>query len=609
MKSLSKKVATLSGTGLLVLAAVIAGALIVHQGSNTNSKGITLADSLSVSSPKNSVLSENNQAGTTSDNSSSDSNNSTATNNDGSGSNGVAANQSSSVQTGNTTPNNPLPTVVTPNPVVPPIVPTAPSVSISSPAASATVAGTVAVSANASDSFGVTSVQFKLDGANLGSPVTIAPYTVSFNTATVADGTHSLTAVASNAANLSTTSAAVTVNVHNAVVVIPPVTSGTNLITNPSIEDSTAGVPNGWVGDGFGNNTHTVTYLSTGHTGSHSLNVTVSGIVAGDTAAGDAKWGFIALPASAGQSYQFSDFYQSSVDTEVDVAYTVNGVDTFALLGKAPASAAWAQFKTTFTAPAGTTAVKVYHILAANGSLTTDDYSMSAYTPVPFSRGLVSVTFDDGWTNQFQNAAPVLAANGQIATFYIISGSLGDQPDYMSAAQVASLHQAGHEIGSHTITHPDLTLATAATLTAEMQQSQATLQAAIGVPVTDFAYPYGAYNATTVAEGQKYYHSQRSVDQGFNTKDNFNINQLKIFEVDSNISQAQVQGWIDAAIAQHSWLILVYHEIAVTPTAPDDLLYTTQPTDFTAEMNYLKLKAPTATLTVNQALTELASQL
>ena len=59
--------------------------------------------------------------------------------------------------------------------------------------------GTVQVTANASDDTGVTGVQFKLDGQNLGGEDTTAPYSVSWNTTQATNGPHSLTAVARDA--------------------------------------------------------------------------------------------------------------------------------------------------------------------------------------------------------------------------------------------------------------------------------------------------------------------------------------------------------------------------------------------------------------------------
>ncbi len=78
---------------------------------------------------------------------------------------------------------------------------TAPAVSIAAPAAGSTVSGTaVTVSAAASDNVGAAGVQFKLDGVNLGVEDTTSPYGVIWNTTATANGSHTLTAVARDAA-------------------------------------------------------------------------------------------------------------------------------------------------------------------------------------------------------------------------------------------------------------------------------------------------------------------------------------------------------------------------------------------------------------------------
>ncbi len=92
---------------------------------------------------------------------------------------------------------------------------TAPSVAITAPIAGAPVSGTVKVAATAADNVGVASVQFKLDGANLGAKDTTAPYSTSWNTTTALNGSHTLTAVARDAAGNHTTSARVAVTVGN----------------------------------------------------------------------------------------------------------------------------------------------------------------------------------------------------------------------------------------------------------------------------------------------------------------------------------------------------------------------------------------------------------
>src|SRR5262249_42819321 len=91
-----------------------------------------------------------------------------------------------------------------------------PPVSRPAPANGATISGTtVTVSATASDNVGVASVQFKLDGANLGALDTASPYSVTWDSTTATNGSHTLTAVATDGAGNATTATAVTVTVNN----------------------------------------------------------------------------------------------------------------------------------------------------------------------------------------------------------------------------------------------------------------------------------------------------------------------------------------------------------------------------------------------------------
>src|SRR5207245_435575 len=110
---------------------------------------------------------------------------------------------------------------------------TPPSVSVTAPVAGASVAGTVTVTASASDNIGVVGVQFKLDGAALGAEDTTSPYSVSWNTVGAANGSHTLTAVARDAAGNVTTSAAVTVTVSNDTT--PPSVSITSPVGGASV--------------------------------------------------------------------------------------------------------------------------------------------------------------------------------------------------------------------------------------------------------------------------------------------------------------------------------------------------------------------------------------
>jgi Bacterial Ig domain len=93
---------------------------------------------------------------------------------------------------------------------------TSPTVSVSGPQANATVFGTISLQAGASDDKGVASVRFLVDGNAVGAPVTSAPYSVQFDTTTVGDGTHTVTAVATDTSGNTTTSSPVSFVTANA---------------------------------------------------------------------------------------------------------------------------------------------------------------------------------------------------------------------------------------------------------------------------------------------------------------------------------------------------------------------------------------------------------
>jgi hypothetical protein len=93
---------------------------------------------------------------------------------------------------------------------------TAPTVSITSPANGASVRGSITLSASASDNVAVGYVDFLVNGALVGTDAA-SPYSLSWNTAALADGPAVITARAYDTSNNSTTSAGVTVTVDNTV--------------------------------------------------------------------------------------------------------------------------------------------------------------------------------------------------------------------------------------------------------------------------------------------------------------------------------------------------------------------------------------------------------
>lgn len=115
-------------------------------------------------------------------------------------------------------------------------------------------------------------------------------------------------------------------------------------------------------------------------------------------------------------------------------------------------------------------------------------------------RGLVGITFDDGYASVLDAALPLLRRHGFRATAFIITERLGGSNDWdegpsfplLTVDGVRELARAGIEIGSHSATHPRLAGLSPGRLRDEIRQSRARLAGLLGAEVPGFAYPYGS---------------------------------------------------------------------------------------------------------------------
>ena len=119
------------------------------------------------------------------------------------------------------------------------------------------------------------------------------------------------------------------------------------------------------------------------------------------------------------------------------------------------------------------------------------------------ARGLVALTFDDGYTDFLEHAVPLLERYGMTGTVYVVAGRMGDTNRWddgprlpvMDADQVRAVAAAGLEVGSHTMTHPRLAGADPGTLATEVQESRRVLEDVLQAEVAGFCYPYGSFDA------------------------------------------------------------------------------------------------------------------
>lgn len=130
----------------------------------------------------------------------------------------------------------------------------------------------------------------------------------------------------------------------------------------------------------------------------------------------------------------------------------------------------------------------------------------------------VAITFDDGYRSVVERGRPALEARGFVATVFVVTSAMGaEKPmswpgidhwpverygdDLMPASweELASLAEAGWEIGSHTQTHPRLTQLPDADLAAELGGSRERCERLLGLPCDSLAYPYGDVDARVIA--------------------------------------------------------------------------------------------------------------
>jgi peptidoglycan/xylan/chitin deacetylase (PgdA/CDA1 family) len=122
-----------------------------------------------------------------------------------------------------------------------------------------------------------------------------------------------------------------------------------------------------------------------------------------------------------------------------------------------------------------------------------------------------AVTFDDGYESVHGEAFPEMVARGIRGTVFPVVGSIGGwnrwdvnlapKPvRHLSWAQLRELSEAGFEIGSHTITHRDLTRLDCEALVMELSDSRKMIEDKIGVRVSALSYPFGRFSPTVMEE-------------------------------------------------------------------------------------------------------------
>ncbi len=378
-----------------------------------------------------------------------------------------------------------------------------------------------------------------------------------------------------------------------------PVT-GTNLLANASFTVLDAqGLPAGWRSNQYGRIAAATTVDRDGRTDQGSLKVTVT-----SRDDGDAKWVSEPIAVAPGEYLRFEDYYKSDAASNVIVDITQqDGSHYYVTLGSLESTGGtWKTFRSSYVVPAFTEKIQLAHVLDGVGTLQTDDYKLVKQPLPQFKRGLVSLTFDDGWRSIYENGMPLFDKYDIKTTQFVISGVVGDN-SYMTSKMLKEFSAKGHEIGSHTAHHEDLSRLGSVAITKTLAESHAVLNDYYGFETNNFAAPYGRTNNLSRAKIKQCYQSMRTTDTGFNTADYDRYN-LKVMNIEVDTKPEEVATAVRFARDHKLWLILVYHEVDNSSASS----YAASLKDLEKQLQILK-EEQVAVVTYQQGLSETLSQI
>lgn len=168
-------------------------------------------------------------------------------------------------------------------------------------------------------------------------------------------------------------------------------------------------------------------------------------------------------------------------------------------------------------------------------------------------RAAVSLTYDDGLKEHIDLVAPELEKRGFRGSFWIIGRMIGRQDpkhgDRMTYEELRELHSRGHEVGSHTWSHPHLVrLSTPDSVRLEMERvDSAFLSNGLPKPMT-MAYPYNGKNAAVT----------RIVEEGRIGSRTFQVGHG---QQNNKTTLAKMTDWMQHLIDTHDWGVTMTHAI------------------------------------------------
>ena len=181
------------------------------------------------------------------------------------------------------------------------------------------------------------------------------------------------------------------------------------------------------------------------------------------------------------------------------------------------------------------------------------------YTIAPwykFKPSAITYSFDDGSANHLKVAIPLLDKFGFKGSFNLITSLDNDFPAYKIAAE------NGHEITSHTVTHPNLKDLSREEQEKEIAESKYLIESKTGHEAVTLVYPYCVPGDEDLA--QKYYISGRHCYWDYISPNPVNMFNLPSFGIgnESSVTSAEdLNDLIKTALLKESWIVFLIHGI------------------------------------------------
>lgn len=204
---------------------------------------------------------------------------------------------------------------------------------------------------------------------------------------------------------------------------------------------------------------------------------------------------------------------------------------------------------------------------AAAMAIDVPDYVPTGQMETISGQTVVSITFDDGFSGQVR-AAEILAEYEFRGTFFLNSGLL-DEPGSLTLRQAKQVALAGHEIGGHTFSHPNIKNLDIDEATREICQDRENLLS-MGFEVTNFAYPFASTDDTLSVVENCGYNSARGLGgttgplcvdcppvESIPPADPYLLKAPEQVEYDWTL--ADLQAAVSAAQGTGGWVLLTFH--------------------------------------------------